>query len=46
MQNLLKTILPSYALKNKVLPLREKNGAVAIAIADTSNSELFIQPFF
>jgi len=40
MQNLLKTIPASYALKNHVLPLREENGVVVIAIAETSNTDL------
>jgi hypothetical protein len=39
MQNLLKTIPDSYALKNLILPLREENGIVVIAMADTINSE-------
>jgi type II secretory ATPase GspE/PulE/Tfp pilus assembly ATPase PilB-like protein len=40
MQSLLKTIPASYALKNHVFPLREQNGAIVIAMADTTNHDL------
>lgn len=40
MQTVQQSIPSTYALHNLVLPLREENGAVVVAIADTSNSDL------